>query len=199
MQKTERLVAIVGVDGVGKTEVGKELARRLNQKGLAVYNTYVPVEPLASVMKRVRTRGRMMSFFGYGLAGAISARYLECQLSVYDNLVVVADRFLGDAVASHISQGVNPKLVNDFVGRLHVPTPQVYVLLECDLDKRQARILKGRGKLNASDVSHVQMDARLRLEYRRHVLSHEGFIVDTTNISIPEVVQQIVNCSGLES
>lgn len=199
MEKIERLTAVVGVDGAGKTSVAAALSDYLCARGLEVLNTHVPVEPLASCMRRVRTRGKLISFFGYSLTGAVSARYLCRQLDSCGSLVVVADRWMGDATASHISQGISPWVVHRFTKRLKVGTPQIYVLLECDLDERQRRMVKERGVLSASDTSHLQMNDRLRQEYRKSVLESGGIIVDTTHITIAEVVQQIINCSGLES
>lgn len=190
-----KTMAIIGLDGVGKTTVGLEVSKVLTLQGVQVLHSYMPVEPYATLMKKVRIYGKYASFLGYAITVKLSTR--ELMRLVESGKFLICDRWFGDTVASHLAQGVNPKFVDRVSGILNVPNPQFYILLTCDLLTRKERMLKGRGSTNHSDESHMAMDATLCRHYREQILRSGGTIIDTTNMELTQVVDCIVRKLGL--
>lgn len=169
-QDPERLViiAVEGLDGVGKTTVSRILARRLN----ATYVSLPPPELLLKTTALFRRHDSLERYLYY-LAGVAAVAAV-----VRPGTLLVADRYVASAHALH--QHV-PGDAAEILRSLPLPPAALTFYLVAEEASRRDRLSR-RGTpldpfeqaLNANEVFRESVSRRLRSEPGTHVVDTTG-------------------------
>lgn len=162
------IIAVEGLDGVGKSTVSRILAGRLN----ATYVGLPPPELLlrtTSLFRRHDSLARYLYYLGGVAAIAATAR---------PGMLVVADRYVASAHALHLHvEGEAAEILRD----LPLPPPTVTFYLTADEQSRRNRLsLRDTAldpferALNDSEPFRNAVAKRLRSETGTHVIDTTG-------------------------
>lgn len=176
------IVVIEGVDGAGKSETGKELARSRN--GL-----FYPTPPPAYMARRheIDAHATDEDHYRFYLEGVIAAsKELEVLRAAHP--VIVVDRYWLTTVVYHRVMGIKASL-NDFPTIVQ-PDLTIYLIISPEM-QMQRLTLRG---MSAGDIRMLTRQSMIRKEYEALLPTLAGKVVciDTGEKTVGEVVQQIL-------
>lgn len=179
-----QLIAICGVDGVGKTTVAQELACRLGYK-------YVKTPP--SSYQDIRNFYETLEVSPFSrfcfYLGAVHESSGEIRATLSNGVGVVADRYIMSLMAYH--EVMLRTDLGRYIEMADFAAPSANILLTAHVDKIRARILgraKGFDSNRESDIDFLEeVQERFKV---RIPLKHT---VDTSDLSIRDVVDQCMD------
>ncbi|WP_327037999.1 hypothetical protein [Micromonospora maris] len=162
------IIAVEGLDGVGKTTVSRLLAGRLD----ATYLGLPPPELLLRTTALFRRHDSLARYLYYLSGVAATAAVAR------PNLVVVADRYVASAHALHLHvTGEAAEILRN----LPLPAPALTFYLTADEQSRRARLSRRatpldpfEQALNDSDMFRDAVAQRLQAGPRTHVIDTTG-------------------------
>jgi len=171
------IVAVEGLDGVGKTTFSRILAKSIG----ATYARLPPPELLLASTS-LFARHDSLARYLYYLSGVVSIAD-----TAPISRLLVADRFIASAHALHLHvQGE----IADYLRGLPFPTPDLTFYLHATEQVRRAR-LELRGSALDPFEQTLETDESFRLRVSEKLRSYpRTYILDTTD-SRPEVVARV--------
>jgi dTMP kinase len=160
-----RLVTLEGIDGSGKTTLGKALAERLG-----ALHTREPTDGVAGRAIRGLTAEQgfderaVLHLF---LADRLQHVNNEILPALEAGKLVICDRFMHSTMAYQAHLGLGGQLRT--MHRPWCPEPDMVLLLDLDVEVAAAR-LEGRGKKDAFEG--IERQRRVRTEYLRQAVEN---------------------------
>ncbi|QLQ36712.1 AAA family ATPase [Micromonospora robiginosa] len=181
------ILAVEGLDGVGKTTVSRLLAARLNAAHVAL----PPPELLLRTTALLRRHDSLARYLYYLSAAAAT------DVVAQSGVLVVADRYVASAHALHLHvAGEAAQILRD----LPLPAPTLTVYLTADEQSRRAR-LNGRATpldpfekaLNDSEPFRTAVARRLRSGPNTHVIDTTGHAAEDVADAAVKIWDRVVH------
>jgi len=170
------IIAIEGLDGAGKSTVGRILADAIGAK-------YIRLPPpklelvYATLFQEITSEAR----YAYYLSGVLSVAE-----AARESRLIVADRFLASAHAMHLD--ITSRLA-DALRALPLPAPDLTLYLEVDEATRRRR-LHDRGKDLDEFEERLTTDGAFRNRVAQQMRAYEPtYVIDTTGRE-PEAIAE---------
>lgn len=175
------VITIEGLDGVGKTSVTSELARRLGAVGLKTPN------PLYGKTGRLLDDAPgALSYFYFLLS---SVHYTSERILSSQKRLFVCDRYALSILSYRAPFGI-PLRFN--CGDLKICPPSREFLLTASETVRSQRLRTSRRLLSPSELQ-LEGNCRMRETILKHFRSSPGIVeIDTTRLSIQQVVRRVL-------
>lgn len=172
-------VVIEGINGTGKTSVGRRLAQELAG---SFYST--PPGSLASIRKWIDSYAMVeCRYIFYLTALALAAKEIR---QLLNHGSVVCDRYLQSTIAYHRALGL-PEEFLEIADRIDLPTPSDTFYLDCQEAERQRRL--GQRGASLIDAKHTEIADHIREEFLRFDMVH----IQTDSMDEEEVVRSILS------
>ncbi|MEX1258135.1 MAG: hypothetical protein WEG36_11010 [Gemmatimonadota bacterium] len=180
-------IAIEGIDGVGKTTVGRALAKHMRAHGRPAEAWGVPLQPFRRLKRYVATDCDLNTQFLFHLTGVADAsRVINTTLSSH---TVICARYIHSTLAYHRALGATLQIDP---GSLGIRWPDiVFYLTAADEHVRRARIAR-RGERDATDrlaFEKGSLPERIDAEYRRFT---SLTTIETSRLTVREVIAKIM-------
>jgi len=174
-------IVIEGLDGVGKTTIGKSLSRRLHAKLVKT-----PPESMHLFHKFFQKRSPSnLSFLFYFFSVMIVS--LKIRLNIKKNSFICV-RYLNSTLAYHYSFNYDLQ-IRKFSFLIKKPDLQIFLILN---ENERKKRLKFRNKQSNIDLLTTISGVRKKILYKYYKNIHGVTIIDTTNKSVQEIVNIII-------
>jgi len=184
-------VVLEGIDGSGKTSVGKELVRLLNDGGILSRFTFEPSDlPVGRLLREVLNGDIEVDAYTHALLFAADREeHLRSEVLPWleDGTVVVCDRYVYASMAYQGAKGVSMDYVWSINAALpHFRVPDMILLLDVSPDIS----LQRTSDRNSPDIFETpRYLERVRDNYLQLVKEHEMKLVDASK-AFEEVVKE---------
>lgn len=187
MSQTVFLVAVEGLDGVGKSTTTRLLARSLSEAGHTVVRRHFEKSYLRRAYTEARRSGDIDLKYSVQITGAL---LLDQEISrVTLPTIYICDRYIHSARTYH--RLISGKDLVPNIERL-VRRPDLFVLLECSPSERRKRLLKRRPA--PSERKLFTTTPRFTMRYLNLLGRDEGwFNLNTETLSHGQVVRTLAN------
>lgn len=174
------LIAIEGIDGVGKTTIAQAITRKLGG-----HFTPTPVSPLSIIRRGIEALGHTETRFLYYLTGVVAL------VPRLDELLasgpVICDRYIYSTVAYHRALGSGTAQLP--LDTWPVRVPDLAIQLTATDEVRRARLhsRSGNSSFDARLERDVDLLQRVTTEFSKLGLP----VLDTTALTIEETVSAV--------
>lgn len=180
------LVAIEGIDGVGKTTIATALADHLRTLGQPVRIMPMPPEELAEAANFMNHNASTKAHYLFYLAVVKhTSDQIEKQI---EHGHVICARYLLSTLAYHWAANVNVRIELD---DLVIVPPDLTVLLRCSENERQSRIQHRELKKPGDALKLTEDSILARIETLYHKFDDSIIEIDTTGQTPSQVAESI--------
>ncbi len=181
---TNKFIALEGISGSGKTELGKLLAQQIS----AQYYT-TPPEAFRLSRREVDAEACLESRFLFYLASVVHASHEIGKILKTQS--VVCDKYIWSTICYHTTFGLTVKIPN-WVTYIQ---PDHTFLIVCDNDVRLRRLRLRCGPIMNKEryETRQQMEQQCLIEHRKHLLVEVNNTIDGPQHAVDQILAIIKN------
>ncbi len=160
MKKKGLLVAVEGIDGVGKTTVSKKLTSLLKEIGFKTYYTFEPSDGFyGKIVRRLISRGGYSWKWEIALLLALDRAWHVKEIILpllNDGYIIVCDRYLHSQLAYQVAEGLDRYVIEKLNSEF--PKPDLVLFLDADPGRTLLRLNAFIKKYSKSDKRSIYND-----------------------------------------
>ncbi|MBU2638333.1 MAG: AAA family ATPase [Nanoarchaeota archaeon] len=185
-------IALEGIDGAGKTSIGKMLEEKL---GFAYYAT--PPQGYKPIRRFVSENAQPMARFLYYMAGNIDTSHAIKDMLKHND--AICDRYVFSTLIPH---SIRERLTVEDMLQLFVPyrdhilMPDTTIVLDVEPEEQIRRLTQRNQGKNSSSDRLILENTVLRREFReRYIAVANRFnwpVIDTSGRDIEEIMKEVI-------